>query len=480
LPIEIGIGQKAKLDSIQTLWMNGIAKNEINVAVSREPLRITILEFVRTSSCPFLYAWADGAWHFVTDLLGTAPLNVAVARGVPMPPDPDELVVLGPAERFADGPAAARLRITSELREAIYLDEVRLLAVDHPADTTVLSRDRAAPVGIAGPQIAIGRNPRALRSAMGSDGVDRTAMLAEEDGQFAPPGRVLPPPTIGFTEPLTIDLDFGDLNSFRSQGKQGSEKQLLVALTGWFKFGNSSTNIAASQRRGLQPIWPRLEARDARGQWRVIDEMVGLPAGNTKTIVCDLSDKMPPDADRLRLTTSFEIRWDRIALYEAVPAGAAQVSELRPTAAQLHWHGFAELRSHAADHPQTPNLARLSNAPPWLTSVEGWCTRYGDVAPLVIEPDEMMAILNSGDAATIEFDAAQLAARLPGTTRTLMLYNRGWIKEADPNSLADWRVEPLPDSGRLDRQSEVDWQLEYNTRWTPLRVDQTMQTIGTP
>ena len=48
--------------------MNGIAKNEIDVAVTREPVRITIVEFVRSSSCPFLYAWADGAWQFVTDL----------------------------------------------------------------------------------------------------------------------------------------------------------------------------------------------------------------------------------------------------------------------------------------------------------------------------------------------------------------------------------------------------------------------------
>ena len=209
--------------------MNGIAKNEIDVAVTREPVRMTIVEFVRSSSCPFLYAWADGAWQFVTDLLGTAPLNVAVARGVPMPPDPDEVVVLGPAERFADGPAAARSRITSELREVIYLDEARLLAVDHPPDTTVFSRDRAALAGIAGPQIAVGKNPRAPRSAIGSDGVDRTAMLAKEDGVFAPPGRVLPPPTVGFTEPLSIELDFGDLNSFRSR-RARKRDQLLLAL----------------------------------------------------------------------------------------------------------------------------------------------------------------------------------------------------------------------------------------------------------
>ncbi|HJQ81566.1 MAG TPA: FG-GAP-like repeat-containing protein [Lacipirellulaceae bacterium] len=471
LPIEIGIDGKHKLDSIQTLWMNGIAKNEIDVAVAREPLRITIVEFVRSSSCPFLYAWADGAWQFVTDLLGTAPLNVAVARGVPMPPDPDEVVVLGPAERFAEGSLAARIRITSELREVIYLDEARLLAVDHPDDATVFSRDRAAPSGIDGAQIAVGRNSRAPRSAIGSDGIDRTEMVARADSVFAPPGPVLPPPTVGFTEPLSIELDFGQLEK--------AEKPLL-ALTGWFKFGNSSTNIAASQRNGLQAIWPRLEARDAAGQWHVIDEMVGFPAGNTKTIVCDLSGKLPPNADRLRLTTSFEVRWDRIALYEAMPTNVLQVTELRPASADLHWHGFAELRPEASDRPQVPNLHRLRNTSSWLTNVEGWCTRYGDVTPLLATSDPMMAILNSGDGVSIEFDASGLPARRPGTARTLLLYTRGWIKEADPNSLADRRVDPLPDTQGLETQPDTDWQLKYNTRWVPRHVGQIIQPDESP
>jgi hypothetical protein len=288
---------------------------------------------------------------------------------------------------------------------------------------------------------------------------------------FAPPGRVLPPPTVGFTEPLSIELDFGQL--------ENTEKPLL-ALTGWFKFGNSSTNIAASQRTDLQAIWPRMEARDAAGQWHVIDEMVGFPAGNTKTIVCDLSGKLPPNADRLRLTTSFEVRWDRIALYEAMPADVLQVTELRPAAAELHWHGFAELRPEASDRPQVPNLHRLRNTPPWLTNVEGWCTRFGDITPLVVKSDPMMAILNSGDGASIEFDAAALPARRPGTARTLLLYTRGWIKEADPNSLADRRVDPLPDRQGIETQPDTDWQLKYNTRWVPRHVGQVIQPDESP
>jgi hypothetical protein len=438
--------------------MNGIARNEIGVALAAEPVRITIVEFVRTSSCPFLYAWVDGAWEFVTDLLGTAPLNVSVARGVPMPPDPDEVVVLGPAERFVDADIVARVRITSELREVIYLDQARLLAIDHPSDTTIFSRDRVAPTGVDGKQIRVGRNPVAPKSAIGSDGMDRTAAVAKEDGVFAPPGRVLPPPVIGFTEPLTLELDFGEVDQCNSW---------LLALTGWFKFGNSSTNIAASQRGDLQVIWPRLEAAGADGRWHVVEEIVGFPAGNTKTIVCNLAGKLPADAWRLRLTTSFEVRWDHIALYETVPADQVRISELEPAAALLEWHGFAELRPQADDQPQVPNLARMSDTPPWFTSVAGWCTRYGDVMPLVAAADPKMAILNSGDGATIEFFADKLPPQEPGTERTLALYTRGWIKEADPNTFPDRRVEPLPETGDATSETIGDWQLEYNTRWVP-------------
>jgi tetratricopeptide (TPR) repeat protein len=81
LPIELGMGRHNVADTIQTLWPNGIAKNEIGVQVAQAPVRISVVEFIRTDSCPFLYAFQDGQWRFLTDLLGTAPLNVVVARG---------------------------------------------------------------------------------------------------------------------------------------------------------------------------------------------------------------------------------------------------------------------------------------------------------------------------------------------------------------------------------------------------------------
>jgi tetratricopeptide (TPR) repeat protein len=459
LPIEIGVGQRTRIDTVQTLWMNGLARNEIGVDVDCKPLRITIVEFMKTNSCPFLYAWIDGEWQFMTDLLGIAPLNVAVARGVGLPPDPDEVALLGPAERFADGPLAARLRISTELREATYLDQVRLLAVDHPADVSIFSRDRVAMTGVDGKQWIAGRGPLAPRSAVGSDGIDRTAALAREEGVFADPGRVIPPPVVGFTEPLSIELDFGD---------PGDTGNLFLALTGWYRFGTSSSNIAASQRGDLKFIWPRLEVLNADGKWQLVEDMIGLPAGNTKTIVCDLAGKLPPGARRFRLTSTFEVRWDRVALYHAVPAEQIRVSEAAPAAGNLQWHGFHDVAAASVDQPHVPHLARASDFPPWFAALAGWCTRYGDVRPLISAADQKLAILNAGDGATIEFPAAVLPPREPSTARTLLLYSVGWVKSGDPNDTMPLRITPFPGSDAPASDADGgDWQLEYNTRWVP-------------
>ncbi|CAD7694872.1 unnamed protein product [Ostreobium quekettii] len=458
LPIELGIDSLVEADAIQTLWPNGVARNEIGRPLTGGPVRITIIEFVRTSSCPFLYAWVDGAWRFVTDLLGTAPLNVSVARGVPMPPDPDELYVLGNAEEFTDPQGSVRLRVTSELREAVYLDLAQLLAVDHPDGSEVFSYDRATPRPSSGKRFALASSLTPVRRAVDSGGQDCTDALTAIDEAYSDPGQLLPYPAVGFTEPHAIEFEFGEL---------AADDDLLLVLTGWFRFGDSSTNIAASQRRDLSPLWPRLEVATADGEFHVIDDAIGFPAGNTKSIVCDLRGKLPPHATRFRLSTTFEVRWDQIALAHALPAHTAQVTQIDAAMADLQWHGFADLPQPTLDRPQTPDLRRVRNRPPWLTSLQGWCTRYGDMVELVAEADDRLAILNAGDGATLHFDTSHLPSPPPGMKRTLALYHRGWIKEENPNSLPDRNVAPFPGSGRASADPEEDWQVEYNTRWVP-------------
>ena len=90
----------------------------------------------KPSSCPYLYAWNGERFEFLTDFLGGGEMGYGVAPGVWNHPDPVEYVRIAPDQlRPRDG--RYELRVTNELEEALYLDQLRLLAVDHPEDVSV-------------------------------------------------------------------------------------------------------------------------------------------------------------------------------------------------------------------------------------------------------------------------------------------------------------------------------------------------------
>jgi len=461
LPIEIGLGKRERLDSVQTLWTNGVIDNEIDVAVGRTP--ITILEKnVATGSCPFLYAWDGSGYRFVTDLLGNSPLGLSIKRDVTLPADPDEYVWIGDADAFPPRDSYFSLEITDEFREILYLDEAKLVAVDHPRDVEVHPTDKLMPPPFPLSEVWAMGSRKPLKRAEGDDGIDRTQALGEIDGLFAPPGLPLPAPYRGMCHPLTLTLDFGPLDP---------SKPLILALTGWLQYGDASTNIAMSQNSALTIISPTLDVESAAIGWTPIDLVIGMPAGKTKTVLCDLGGKLPRDSRRLRLTTTFEIRWDRMALFERAPPTDSTLHQLTPKVARLRWRGFSELRSRRPGHPSTPDYDKVSQLPPWRTTPQGWCSRYGDVLDLVKTRDGRLAILNSGDALTLEFDATSLPPLYPGVKRSFFFYSVGWDKDGDHNVVDGDTVDPLPAEGEslygnsLDQ--EQDWRLQYNTRWVP-------------
>jgi len=342
------------------------------------------------------------------------------------------------------------------MREVLYLDEARLLAVDHAPGVELHATDKLAPPPFPPSELwALGSlvPPRAAR---GDDGVERGPALAALDGDFAPPGVALPPPLRGMTAPLALTLDFGPLGAWRSP---------VLALTGWLQYGDASTNVALSQNPDVAVVAPRLEAETADGRWQPLDVVVGMPAGKTKTILVDLDGKLPPGARRLRLTTSFEIRWDRIALGERLAADAVVLQALAPATAELGWHGFSDLRARAPRHPTTPRWDETAERPPWRTGLRGWVTRYGDVLELVRERDARLALLHAGDALELRFDAAGLRPVPPQHVRTFFFYSVGWDKDGDHNVVGGDTVEPLP----VVSEDAGEWRLRYDTRWVPER-----------
>lgn len=460
--VELGLGGRRQVDTVRLVWTNGVVDNQIEVALT--PPVMTIAEKnVATGSCPFLYAWDGRGYRFVTDILGNSPVGLSYRRGAFLPADPDESVYIGDEASFVSREGLFYVDVTEEFREVLYLDFAKLIVVDHDEDVEIHSTDKLMRPPFPVSELWALRNARLPITAVGDDGIDRTQALQEIDGRYAPAGPPLPPPFRGTCHPLTLTLNFGAVDA---------ESPLVLALTGWLQYGDASTNIALSQSKDVSVIPPTLQAEDEDGQWRTVEVVVGMPAGKTKTILVDLSDRLPSGVQRLRLTTTFEIRWDRIALFERTSISPDHQVELLPSRAELRWRGFSELQSRQLNHPTTPRYDAVAELPPWRTTPEGWCTRYGDVLPLVTEQDDRLAILNAGDAVELGFDASHLPPLSLNKRRSFFFYSFGWDKDGDHNVADGETVGPLPksivsDPAATDNEAIADWELEYNTRWVP-------------
>jgi len=67
----------------------------------------------------------------------------------------------------------------------------------------------------------------------------------------------------------------------------------------------------AAWQADLTPTSPYIEAQLPDGTWkRVMDEM-GFPAGLPRTVVVDLTGKLPANTRRIRLVTNLQIYWTR-------------------------------------------------------------------------------------------------------------------------------------------------------------------------
>jgi hypothetical protein len=468
LPIEIGVGQHRRLESLNARWLN-LSLNNVDVEVDCASL-IPLLELsIPEGSCPYLYAWDGTGFRFVTDILSAAPAGLRVSDDRFVEADPDELVALGGEDRLVPRDGHYWLQVTEELREVLYLDAAQLVVVDHPPGTEVHTTGKMVPGRPFPPHdIVTLHHPRPLLQATRSDGRDVTDVLRDADRQFASPVRLRPEPLRGLAEPFDLTLDFGPLDAARP---------LVLAITAWIRFGGGLANVAASLDPELPFPFPTLAVETAAGTFEPVDVVVGTPAGKTKNLVVDLTGKLPPGSRRLRLSTAFELHWDRIALLEKAPADATRITRIDPVSADLHWRGYSAFEDGPWYLPLTPAYDRVGPNPLWRITPMGWCTRYGDVRELVLHRDNALVLLNGGDEVTLKFAADRLPSRPAGQARQFFFASSGWDKDADFHCEQGWRVEPLPwhgmDDQRYGRQPrpviDGDWWIpKYHTRWVGL------------
>lgn len=458
-----GLGSLRSVDALRLLWPGGVLQSEINLPVNQAKL---VQELDRKgTSCPLLYTWNGAKYQFVTDFLGGCAIGYLLAPGQYNTPDTDEYVRVTDSQlKLRDGRYS--LRMNNQLEEVLFIDETKLVAVDHPASIELFPNERLLP-GPPFPEFKLfaAQNARPPKAAWDQQGRDVLPLIARIDRDTPQGFKLLP--FKGYAEEHSLTLDLGDI---------GGAVPLQLLMTAWIDYADSTANFKASQT-GVKLAPPYLQAKTKRGEWETVIPNMGFPAGLTKTMVVDLTGRLPEGSHEVRIVTNMRIYWDQILVNRFAGVPNHSVHRLSPASAELRYVGFPREYSPDGKRPLIYDYDWIDPVAPWKSHV-GDYTRFGDVRPLLGDRDDRYVIMRNGDEIQIDF-AASLLPELPmGWKRTFLFYADGFGKDMDLHSAASDTVAPLPFHGMSkypyvapekypDTSLHRRYQQEYNTRHVP-------------
>jgi Flp pilus assembly protein TadD len=431
----IGLGTHLKADVLRVQWTNGVPQTIYFPGTDADVLELQQLK----GSCAFLYAWDGKQFRFITDIMWQSalgmPLGIMGKSAAYAPAGASLEYVRIPGEALKPKDGRYVIQVTEELWETAYLDQLRLLAVDHPDSVEVYVDERFPPMHRTALRYFMIVRRRLPLSAVDERGNDVLAELRDHDFSYV--SNLTPRRYQGLTEPhaLTLELD-------EHAGEPGTH----LFLRGWIFPSDASINVALSQQQALKAEMPVIEVRDARGQW-VSRGTIGFPAGKDKTMGIDLAGIFPTKDRHVRIRTSMQVYWDQAFVGEDLGVGSwelgtAKPQILAPSSAFLHFRGFSRMYRRGGRHgPHWFDYDSVTKESPWRP-ITGAATRFGDVLPLLEQSDDRYIVMVPGDETTVEFPALQ--DPVPGWTRTFFLYSDGWIKDSDLNTAHGTTVEPLP------------------------------------
>ena len=458
--ILVGLGDAEGIDLLRILWPTGVLQDEIDlphqaVIAMKEADR-------RGSSCPVLFAWDGHKYKLVTDVIGAGVVGHWFTPQRRNIPNPGEWVKVDGAQIE---PVNGRLsmRFMEPMEEVNYIDQLRLVAVDHPENVEVNPDERF----LDDPPFPSGRvvataGARLPVDAWDGEGRDVLDEVSRRDHKFA--SGFTPLPYDGFANIHALALDLGEVNT---------HAPLKLLMTGYVNYF-SATSLYAAWQAGIKEIPPYVEAQLPDGSWQRIADDVGFPAGLERTILVDLTGKLPAGARRIRLVTNLEIYWDQVLIDNNAQA-EAHTAEVPLAAATLHFRGYPTQIEGASPGDLDYDYDRVSLTGPFQHQ-RGNYTRMGDVTALVKGIDDRYAIFGSGEEIAAEFDATRLPALPEHWKRDYFFYANGFVKDMDwwdasPFTVAQlpfhkMSTYPYPESEKFpDDAGALDYQLNWNDRF---------------
>jgi tetratricopeptide (TPR) repeat protein len=463
-----GLGETKQPDIVRMLWPTGVPQDEIQAEINltaHGSLDLTETDR-RGSSCPVLFAWDGAKYQFIADTIGAAVIGHWISPNARNTPDPDEWIKVDGSQLKSQN-GYLSLRLGEPMEEVNFVDQVRLLAIDHPADSVVFPNEHFKNDPPFPEQKTIfSRAAHPLSGAWDNYGKDVLVLLRNHDHEYVRDFTNLP--YAGFANAHTLTLDLGEWDE---------SKPLRLLMTGFIEYFSASSLYSAWQA-GLTPISPYVEAQMADGTWkRVIDDM-GFPAGLPRTIITDLTGKIPSGARRIRITTNLQIYWDQILVSnEEDHPELVKETELPIASASLAFRGYPRQVDGKTPGDLTYYYDQASITGPFARQ-RGSYTHYGDVTPLVTALDNQFVIFGSGEDIDLEFRESALSVLPAGWKRDYFFYANGYVKDMDYYEAMPFTVAAMPFHGMSsypysnrehfpDDAGYLEYQLFWNDRFEP-------------
>src|SRR6202790_943790 len=459
-PFLVGLGQQKSADVVRLLWPTGVPQDEVNLAAQKTQILAELDR--RGSSCPVLFSWNGREYEFIADMLGPGVVGHWVAPGERDVPDPDEYLKV-PAKSLRAKNGLLSFRFMEPMEETVYLDHVRLLAIDHPANVEVNPNERF----VSNPpfpefRVIATQGARTPAGAWDDRGRDVLPLIAKHDRKYVTDFDSIP--YTGFAKLHWIELDLGVWDP---------AKPLRLLLDGYTDYFTATSMYAADQA-GIKVIAPYVEAQDAAGKWARVIEDMGFPAGLERTMVTDLTGKLPAGTRRIRIVSNLKIYWDAIRIDQTPDAEQVHVYEVPLATASLAFLGYPrEIRLQPASDTTYSYTQRSMTGP--YARAAGNYTRFGDVRELLGAADDRFVVFGSGEGVKLDFDPQRLPALPAGWVRDYFFYANGFEKDLDFYAAHAFTVEPLPKHTLMPYpypegkdypadDEHLRYQLEYNTR----------------
>ena len=371
-----------------------------------------------SSSCPLLFYQDGEEFKYATDIssgvLGLYDDKFAKHY------DRSNMIV--PVKPNADNEYVFKIR--EPMDEIAYVDDAKLLLIDHPKDIEIVH---------TGVRSAVGK-PYEYKIYTVSDikqpvkvidmyGTDVTSLMLDVDNKG---------PEVNLYEDDYYDIYLDDI--------EGNENAKLI-LDLW-------TYMSSKEEQINHPfegnVYPYIEVINSEGKWQ---KVLGWPysTADFKSITIELGEIFLTNDHTIRLHTGkyhplSETVIDRIRYDESDPVPYT-ITEVLPNYAELEYDGglsFIEQNLNSRMIAQD-DVIELGNIPYY-----GAYTKFGDVLPLLEEQDDMFVVMRKGDTVDLKFSDVEFVDDLK---RTVIFSSKTWFKVDKSQDNSNEEPGQLPFTG---------------------------------